>query len=79
MWRWTLLVHSYPSTPIIHTYRELQEQLVKVSRLIEAHRGDNADKDARIEELSFENRALRQNAQDEKEVSSSEKKAQSHR
>ena len=48
--------------------RELHEQLIRVSQLIQSQRGDAVDKDVRIEELTFENRALRQNAIDEKEV-----------
>jgi len=51
-------------------FRELHEQLIRVSQLIELQRGDAVDKDVRIEELTFENRALRQNAIDEKELQS---------
>jgi len=49
---------------------ELRDQLLRVSKLLESMGPNEAetDKDARIEELTFENRALRQNAIDESEL-----------
>lgn len=48
--------------------KELRDQLVRVTRLLDARGGHEEDKDIKIEELTFENRALRQNAIDEKEL-----------